>query len=1344
MLDFDSKTRLLKMRKVQVPSLNVNVMRDLQESFYNYINKTIYEDVKQLEFELQKLKDMANVTLDVEVGSVIRQDYLRNQVKNSNIYIPVNIQMRQSGYLVGPKLELLRIPYMDDYGKINVKGNSKVVMSVQRTSEDISYDLKDGKFNVSMPYANLCFKTKANDILVRYGSSNISIIQLIAAMCYNAGVEVNLKEYFASTYLKNLKYNNEYISFMLIANSPNLQNICNALKSEQYKLGATRLSLNEAFQLDHAVGEVLSRDVLSYKRGTSITTAMVNEFKKNLINEVYVLNNSGLSEGLILGKSSYMFVDMIPAGTIYIPELDQYNVPTDGVVDSAYTKDVYLEEPITFYPGEVLDDSMIRVLNALGISKVTCVTKSGGAEKEYSTEREICGNYTVQRKYVQPPKNATETADDWVYYYNNPNLDNVEHDHLTPHDIMAIASTMGQTYTSGYTPILNRDTAYLKKVYMIGDLFSEAFRKVVPTFVKKYKRNISDKFSDPEATDLFVGFTKHWLSYMNESRYLATVDSTNLTSELAQVTRISTLVDTASVKDVMRRISMLHLGRLCPFATPAGKKLGLVNSQAVGAKLQNNLLLTPYRKVLATATGIRVSDKIEYLSIKQELKVKVCDILSLISDGKGGYINNKINARVPNPNKYDDEKLIIATIDAHDMAGGYVLADPEQILSITATLIPFACSNNANRNTFGMNQNNQAIYLHNSTIPRVITQGHKDMFNYSRCIYAPVAGRILSVDKTRIILLDNFGVERKIQIASPITRGQLDVIVVLNVSEGNIVQEDDVLAELVVNPQFFVVKAPFSGYISKIAGDHIVIQKKGYTGGNSFVMLDDEGEYTDRINTTDCRIMGQSAIFMNFNVSEGDYVNKGDILATTSMSREGIYSPSRSALVAYIFFGYNYEDGVLVSERFSADYTSLIAHSVKKEINKKREPDVIPSQLSGYKYCRVNDIIATYEKKVAPDAPEVTPLVKTHIRATHKTQGIPFERSVTVLANKNKEYTYTLLGFNKLSVGDKLAGRHGNKGVTTKILPNSTMPTLANGMFVDCVFNPCGVPSRMNLGQIWEAHLGLICKVLDIYADSGPYNGASPEEITLLMKYTYELANTDGIENRSTFNSIVNRDVYNSIPKDLHEHCYGRINDIVVWRGCFNERGDAELFDPITGEYFEGRVTIGYPYILKMMQEADEKINYRAGALYEQYSRTTSQPQPGVNSAKGQRVGEMELMAYAAYGAKELIREMLNEKCDNLGAKYNMYIDRLNLDYPKIPAKYCTPRATETLIYMLEGMGIKAEVTNDIADVSTDASREKFLYNLPKMLAEESKRLDISNTPTHNTVKVLNINEIEE
>ena len=1345
MFEYDSKNNLLTIQKVPVPRVNKNVMRDIQESYYDYINKTVYEDIKYLEECLRKVQNLSEIELTVKVGSVIRQDYMRNQVKNSNIYIPVTIQPVLQGYQVGPSIELLRIPYMDDYGKINVKGSSKVVLTLQRTSEDVSYDLKESKFNISMPYANMTFTAGPKDIVLKHGKGKISIIQIIGSMCAADNIDLKVSDYFSSTYLRNIKYNNEFIDNQMMGDRTENVRVLSALKSDQYRLGKTRESLNEIFQLDVAVGEILSREVLHYKRGTSITTEMVNELKRNFINEVYVVDFASLGEGLLLGKDSYIFCDLIKEGTPYVTEFSTLGVDMTYVRDGVFVQDVALEEPLALYPGTVLSPDMVVLLNTLDIKTVHCATHANGPEKVYSLEREICGNYTVQRKFVGQPRNASESADDWIYYYKNPGLVNTAQDFLTAHDIIAIASAMGQVYTTGYTSILNRDTAYLKKVFMIGDVFSECFRKTVPTYITKYKRVLSEKMTDPEATDLFAGFTKQWLSYMNKQRFLAAVDSINLSSEIAQVTRVTTLVESsASVKDVMRRISMLYLGRLCPFDTPAGKKLGLVNSKALGAKVKDNLILTPYRKVIRTANGIRISKTIEYLSVKQELKVKVCDILALVPDGQDGYKNTKINARVPNPNKYDDEKLIITTINAWDMAGGYVLADPEQILSPTAGLMPFACSNNAIRITYGLKQINQAIYLHNSEIPRVMTQGYKDMFNYSRQIYAPATGTVTYADKDYIRIKDRQGVEHKVFVRSPITEGQLDVIIVLNVSTGDTVIEDDVLAELVVNPQFFVVRAPYSGRIMNIDGDSITIERKKHEGNQSFVYLDDDGEYVDSIRTSDCRIMGQSAIFLNFEVSEGDVVKKGDILATTAMSRKGIFSPSRSALCAYIFEGYNYEDGIAVSERFSHNYTSLIAHSVKKEINAKNEPNVVPGGLSGFNYRSSGDVIAYYEKRASKDAPENTPLVKRAIRADHKHQGIPFERTVTVTPSKNKEYSYALLGFNKLNVGDKMAGRHGNKGVTSAILPNSSMGMLPNGMFVDCMLNPCGVPSRMNLGQMWEGHLGFICLVLDIYTSSEPYNGASPEDITLLMDYAYTLANTDGLlGNLPAFNSLVHADKYKQLPEQLHSHCWENLANIVKWKGCFDKKGDCQLWDPITETYFNGKVTLAYSYMLKLMQEADEKINFRAGLLSEQYSRTTSQPQVGATSAKGQRTGEMELMAYAAYGANALITEMLNEKCDNVGAKYNMYVDALGENFPKVPEKFCTPRATETLIYMLEAMGIKAEVTSDIAVTGTDDAMRKHTYNLLRLVTTKMNALTEAGDNT-TRVKVLDINAIED
>lgn len=1303
---------LLTIQKIDVPKINMNVMQPLQESYLKFLTDTVYKDMRFLVDELRTIQGLEKIDLDVRVGGLVRQTFTRTQVNKGRYYYPVMGTFLLEGKKVGHDMELLRIPYMDDYGKINVMGASKVVLSVQRSSEDISYSVKENLFNISMPYANVRIYATKKAVKLSYGSTKIPMEDVIAAMLHEIGSADNVCEIFGNSYLLNSFKSTEYtLNEFVHARLTKQTNLLDKFKSVQYELGLTRDSLNETFSLYRAVGETLSRAVLNYNEGEVITEDMVKTLVKQRVGIVYV-KSYNITPGYHLANEIPVKLSTIPKGfkncallRMEVPDYAQYEyIP----------EDVTLRKPIMILAGMELTDTVAEFLQNMGVS---CIDVTAGNSKKvmsYSFEREIASNYTARLKELIDNIPAGRYADEWVYYYNNPELRRTDMTHLTPHDMIAVLSAIGQIVMTGESFILNRDSSFLKKILLINEIFSENLRNAITAYVKHYASSIASKILSVSSDNAFYGLTKEWMKQMNAARVLAPADTINLAAEISQVCHVNTLLAAnAEIPDDLRQLAMPYYGRLCPFETPAGKKLGLVNTRALGVKIQNGLPLAPYRKVLKTANGIRISNNVTYLSVKEELGHVFGDLLSLKQDKDGNYLNTKVIARIPNPDAKDDP-FMYTTISAFDLAGGYVDAYPEQFLSPTAALVPMAGSDDAVRISYGLSQMRQVVYQQNSEIPLVRTDMYEDMFSYaeSQKFYANCDGTVLDINNlTAHIREDVTGEVKTVPMQIGDYTGSLDMTVDVIAHVGEHVRNGDIIAEGHKYPQPFVVRAPFSGTISKIRDNCIEITKK--TSETGFINLDD----VDVIAFENGRIMGQSAVFMNVEVSVGDYVRKGDIIATTSASRNGIYSPSRNELVAYVFDGYNYEDGVSITERATVDFTTLVVHSTDKKIYKKQFPHATARELGGFNYCTEGDVIG---KIVTQDEVNAKRQREELVKADFQCTGIPFEHTTIDDTSDYREYRWYLLDLNQCHRGDKMAGRHGNKGTGSYIRPNSKALMTKNGLTVNINLNPAGLPSRMNLAQVSaDAHLTLIAHILGIHVKSNSYNGATIEDIKMLMRFTYDLANTAAIGNvgeeksRSAFDSICAK--YPEIPTGMKEHCWVRLDDIIDWRGAFNEAGDAILYDHESGTWLENPTTIGFSYFQKLEQEDYTKLSYRYGPLEEQYSRITSQPQKGDNSNNGQRIAEMELMALTAYGASEVISEVLNESADNTGARDNVYMERLDIDY-RVPDKGCTPRATENFLYFLEALGVKCEVDPDIVDVSASATAQKIQYNLRKAI----------------------------
>lgn len=1323
------KDGLLHIRKMDVEPIDMNVMADLQESYRTYVTSTIYEDMKYLEELIQEIKGHHDVKVSVRVGGLVQQLHTRTQVSNGIYYYPVYASFSAGKYVLQKDIEILRIPYMDDYGRMNFFGSTKVVLGVQRASDDISYDASRDMFNIAMPHANIRLQSQNKGVRLYNGTIRIPLEQIIAAMLYEAGDnETNLCDVFRNVYITNNLQINEYTQNQHVYEYMQNSGILNKLKSTQYILGDTREALNETFTLESAIGQRLSRSILDYPVNTVITRSMITEFKRAGINIVYIYSDV-VPRGYVLGYGFAYATHGVKQGapncSILHTLLPQYaHLPF-------IPEDANFAEPYIIEKGAPLTAELLDFFIALGMLELDVKTHSKSSTiMKYSMEQEIIGNFTARLGELCDVVPSNRSADEWIYYYNNPKLLPVDDSHLTVHDLMAIMSAMGNSRITGKSTLLNRDTSYLKKILLVNEILSETLCKTLKDFVKVYKGRISSFLNRDNSNDNpFISLSHKWFSRLNSEKYTAPIDSLNIMAEVSQSNHVNTIVDkSAAVPDAMRHLSMPFFGRICPFETPAGSKLGLVNTKAIGAKVINGLLHAPYRKVIGTSDGIRISDKVTYLSVKDEIGYKFGDMLTFKHDANGKIINAPIVAKIPNP-VHGDDPFIFATINTYDLSGGYIAAYPEQFLSTTAAMIPFACSTDPVRVSYGLNQLRQSIYVHHSQKPLVQTFMYSDIFDYSTAIEyrASHSGTVVSITNMQMELSAN-GETFIVPIQKNTPIGQLDVVVELLVQPGTFVKKGQLIARAMKYPQDFVVYAPYRCKVIGITSDSIEVMKLENDANNSSVV---DLINCDTIAISNSRIVRQTATFMNIQVSVGDVIEKGDVMTTSTISPDGIYAPSRNPLVAFVMDGYNHEDGISACELAGYNYTSIITHSVSCKLSKAKYPSARATPLSGFKYCGDGDTIGS----ITTWSPTHDSSYNLSVYADFKHKGIPFEYTREDKDSMSRLYKWHLLDFKPLKECDKMSGRHGNKGVVSKVHKNSEMPLTMNGRQVEFMLNPCGIPSRMNMGQVWEGHLGLVAEVLGIRINSDPFNGASPADIEYLMKFAHTVANTSGIENsRDVFDSVCRE--FDQLPGELFDVVWKNIDNVTDWRGAFNPDGTAKLYDPVTGTYFENDVLICYPYFMKLVQEGEEKVNFRSGPLSEGYSRTTSQPAKGDDSANGQRIGEMEFIALAAYGAANIIDECCNEKSDNIGARVNSHCAQLGISNYRIPEKMCTARAVENTLYMLEGMGVHVDVPTDVCDTSFNTSDLKFTYDLRKLVQKQL-------SPVNDTNAALTIDDLD-
>ena len=678
--------------------------------------------------------------------------------------------------------------------------------------------------------------------------------------------------------------------------------------------------------------------------------------------------------------------------------------------------------------------------------------------------------------------------------------------------------------------------------------------------------------------------------FFGSSQMSQFMEQTNPIASLTHKRKVSSLGPGALTRERagfdVRDVHYTHYGRLCPNETPEGQNIGLINSLATYAKVNKyGFLEAPYRRI-DKATG-KLTDEIIYMTADKEEKYVVAQANEPLNEDK-----TLKNAKVVCRKKGEIVELPKEQVDFIDVS-------PKELVSIATTLIPFIESDNATRAMLASNMQRQAVPLLKTEAPLVPT-----------------------------------GVEHKIAVDSGV-----------------------------------MVVAKNDGVVSYVAGDKIIV--KTAEG-------DEQYDLVKFIRSNNGTCMRQKPI-----VSTGDKVKKGDVLADGPATKDGELSIGKNILIAFMpWEGYNYEDAILISEALVRDDTLTSIHIEEHEIacrDTKLGPEDITRDIPNLGDEALHDldengiirIGAEVEPgdilvgKVTPKGEtELTPEERllraifgekarevrdTSLRVQHGEGGVVVDVKVFTRENKdelgtgvNKIVRVYIAQKRKMSVGDKMSGRHGNKGVVSRVLPVEDIPFLPDGTPVQIILNPLGVPSRMNIGQLFEAHLGLVAKMLDWKVATPVFDGAKEEEIKTLLKE-------------------------NNLPED----------------------GKMQLYDGRTGEPFENRATVGYMYMLKLHHLVDDKMHARSTGPY---SLVTQQPLGGKAQMGGQRFGEMEVWALEAYGAANSLQEMLTVKSDDIVGRLKTYesiVKNENVAEPGIPESF------KVLIKELQGLALDIKVLTE-------------------------------------------------
>ncbi len=915
----------------------------------------------------------------------------------------------------------------------------------------------------------------------------------------------------------------------------------------------------------------------------------------------------------------------------------------DRLVDVDAAEDVI--DPNT---GEIIVEAGERISRALGKviedAGVLAVTVHGKTDE--TVETKVIGNQFVNVDRYIKEKDIPEKMPRKVYY---PILKEIMEEklkgaklkerlkerknelspkHIVMADIIAsISYILNLNYGVGSTDDI--DHLGNRRLRTVGELLQNQFRIGLARMerVVKERMTIQDmEATTPQALMNIRPVTAAIKEFFGSSQLSQFMDQNNPLAELTHKRRLSALGPGGLSREragfEVRDIHQSHYGRMCPIETPEGPNIGLIGSLTTyGVINEYGFIETPYRVVDKEAG--RVTDEIRYVSADEEELLIVAQANEPL-DGEGHFLNEKVAARGVGGEIAMFPK---SSVDMMDVS-------PKQVVSVATAMIPFLENDDANRALMGSNMQRQAV-------PLLVTE-------------APYVGT---------------GIEYKAACDSGV-----------------------------------VILAKNSGTVEFVDADYIRIRRDKDNGIDEFKLLKFK-----RSNQGTC--INQRPI-----VTHGEHVNEGEVIADGPSTELGEIALGKNLLIGFMTWeGYNYEDAIILNEKLIMDDVLTSLHIVEYESearDTKLGPEEITRDLPNISDDALKDLDEDGIIRVGAEVNSTDILVgkttpkgendmsaeerllraifgdkarevrDTSLRVPHGEQGIVVEVRVFSRSNGDelppgvsKLVRCYIATKRKIQVGDKMAGRHGNKGVISRILPEEDMPFLENGQALQVMLNPLGVPSRMNVGQVLEVHLGLAARKKGWYIATPVFDGANERDI-----------------------------------RELLEDC------------GYSETGKLKLRDGRTGEYFDKPVTVGYMYMLKLHHLVDDKIHARSTGPY---SLVTQQPLGGKAQFGGQRFGEMEVWALEAYGAAYTLQEILTVKSDDIVGRVKTYeaiVKGDNIREPGIPESF------KVLIKELQSLALDVRVLaendeeielKEMSDYDTPSSINGIINMKSEMESEE-------------------------
>ena len=788
--------------------------------------------------------------------------------------------------------------------------------------------------------------------------------------------------------------------------------------------------------------------------------------------------------------------------------------------------------------------------------------------------------------------------------------------HITLEDIFAsINYVIHLDY--GYGNVDDIDHLGNRRIRSVGELLQNQFRIGLSRMERVVRERMTTQdlaVVTPQALINVRPVTAAIKEFFGSSQLSQFMDQNNPLSELTHKRRLSALGPGGLSRDragfEVRDVHHSHYGRMCPIETPEGPNIGLINTLATFARINEyGFLEAPYRKVDQSGEEPVVTDEFIYVTADEEEIYNVAQANEPL-DEEGHFVHKKVSGR---------RKEEIIEVDRKQVQ--LMDVSPKQMVSVATALIPFLENDDANRALMGSNMQRQAV-------PLLVTD-------------SPVVGT---------------GMEYK-------------------------TAKDSGICIIAKNP----------GIVERVSADEIVIRNDN-SQRDVYKLI----KY-QRSNQSTC--LNQKPI-----VDLGQRVEADQIIADGASTCKGELALGKNPLIGFMTWeGYNYEDAVLLSEKLVQEdvYTSVHISEFEADArDTKLGPEEITRDIPNVGEDALKDLddrgIIRIGAEVRPNdilVGKVTPKGETELtaeerllraifgekarevrdtslRVPHGETGIIVDVKVFTRENGddvgpgvNQLVRVYIAQKRKISVGDKMAGRHGNKGVVSRVLPVEDMPFLPNGRPLDIVLNPLGIPSRMNIGQVLETHLSLAAKALGWKISTPVFDGANEIDIMDTLEMANDYVNTSWEEFSEKWKPLLNGDIYDEL--------YANRDHREEWKGvALGRDGKVQLRDGRSGEPFDNRVTIGFMHYLKLHHLVDEKIHARSTGPY---SLVTQQPLGGKAQFGGQRFGEMEVWALEAYGAAYTLQEILTVKSDDIVGRVKTYeaiVKGENIPEPGVPESF--------------------------------------------------------------------------